>query len=84
MNPYLATALILAAMAEGIEKQITPPEMTTGNAYDEPDREGLPDTWAASLDLFARSEFIGTWLGEGYRRVMLKPNNMNAGSLKAM
>ena len=69
VNPYLATALILAAMAEGIERQITPPAMTTGNAYDAPDRDGLPDTWAASLDLFAESEFIGTWLGEGYRRV---------------
>ena len=59
--------------------------MTTGNAYDAPDREGLPDTWAASLDLFARSEFIGTWLGEGYRRVYAETKQYERhGSLKAM
>ena len=69
VNPYLATALILAAMAEGLEKNIEPPQMITGNAYDAPDREGLPDTWLDALSLFEQSDFIGTWLGEGYRKV---------------
>ncbi|MGC6484811.1 MAG: glutamine synthetase family protein [Candidatus Puniceispirillales bacterium] len=69
VNPYLATALILGSMAEGLEQQITPPPMTTGNAYDAPQRDGLPDTWLEALDLFAESPFIGRWLGEEYRHV---------------
>lgn len=69
VNPYLATALILGAMADGIDQQIAPPPMITGNAYDTPDREGLPDTWHEALDLFAGSDFIARWLGEGYRHV---------------
>lgn len=69
INPYLAIALILSAMAEGVSGQKTSPAMTTGNAYDNPDREGLPDTWAAALQLFRDSAFIGRWLGEDYRHV---------------
>lgn len=69
VNPYLATALILAAMAEGIKQRIAPPPITTGNAYAAPDRDGLPETWAAALDLFGDSDFIARWLGESYRKV---------------
>jgi glutamine synthetase len=72
VNPYLATALILAAMVEGIDQQIAPPPMITGNAYDAPDREGLPDTWHEALDLFSQSSFIATWLGEGYRHIYVE------------
>jgi glutamine synthetase len=72
VNPYLATTLILAAMAEGIDQKIAPPPMTTGNAYDAPDREGLPDTWHEALDLFAGSPFIANWLGEAYRHVYVE------------
>ena len=43
--------------------------MTTSNAYDAPQRDGLPDTWLEALDLFAESPFIGRWLGEEYRHV---------------
>jgi glutamine synthetase len=69
VNPYLLSTLILAAMVEGIDQQIAPPPITTGNAYDSPDREGLPQTWHAALDLFANSSFITTWLGEHYQHV---------------
>lgn len=69
INPYLAIALILAAAAEGLREQNPAPALTTGNAYENPDRAGLPDTWAESLRLFRDSDFIGRWLGEGYRHV---------------
>ena len=71
-NPYLATALILAAMAEGIRRKIKPPPITTGNAYDAPLRDGLPATWAEALELFGGSDFIARWLGEDYRRVFME------------
>lgn len=72
INPYLATALILAAMVEGMEGKIMPPAMITGNAYDTPDRTGLPVTWAAALQRFRESDFIGRWLGEEYRHVYVE------------
>ena len=69
INPYLTTALILAAMVDGITNQITPPDMTTKNAYDAPNRDGLPATWAAANEMFSQSTFIKTWLGEAYTHV---------------
>jgi len=69
INPYLATTLILGAMAEGMAQKITPPPVTTGNAYAAPDREGLPATWAEANARFRDSAFIGRWLGEEYRHV---------------
>ena len=68
-NPYLSIALILAAMAEGIEKKLTPPPITTGNAYDQPDREGLPNSWGEANARFAASDFAKKWLGEDMVRV---------------
>lgn len=69
INPYLTTALILAAMVDGITNQTTPPDMTTKNAYDAPNRDGLPATWAAANEMFSQSAFIKTWLGEAYTHV---------------
>ena len=69
INPYLAIALILAAMVEGIEQKITPPPITTGNAYDAPDRDGLPTSWAEANRVFAESDFTKSWLGEDLVRV---------------
>ena len=69
VNPYLATTLILGAMAEGMADKITPPAITTGNAYASPDREGLPATWAEANACFRASTFIGRWLGEEYQHV---------------
>ena len=68
-NPYLSIALILAAMAEGMEQKLTPPPITTGNAYDQPDREGLPNSWGEANARFAESDFAKKWLGEDMVRV---------------
>jgi glutamine synthetase len=69
INPYLTTALILAAMADGIKNRITPPNMTIKNAYDAPNREGLPATWAEANQMFSQSAFIKSWLGAEYTHV---------------
>lgn len=74
-NPYLTIALILAAMVEGIEQKLSPPEMTTGNAYDNPDRAGLPNTWGEALMRFAESDFTKKWLGEDLVRVYAATKN---------
>ena len=68
-NPYLSIALILAAMAEGMEQKLTPPPITMGNAYDQPDREGLPNSWGEANARFAGSDFAKKWLGEDMVRV---------------
>ena len=68
-NPYLSIALILAAMAEGIDQRLTPPPITTGNAYDQPDREGLPNSWGEANARFADSDFAKKWLGDDLVRV---------------
>ena len=69
INPYLTTALILSAMVDGISNKITPPAMTEKNAYDAPNRAGLPATWAEANDMFAKSAFIKDWLGAEYAKV---------------
>ena len=74
-NPYLTIALILAAMVEGIEQKLSPPAMTTGNAYDNPDRAGLPNTWGEALMRFAESDFTKKWLGEDLVRVYAATKN---------
>ena len=68
-NPYLTTALILGAMAEGIENRLDPPPITTGNAYENPNRADLPQDWAEANRIFAESAFIKKWLGEEYAHV---------------
>lgn len=68
-NPYLATAIILASMAEGIKHKLNPPEATTGNAYDNLDLEGIPQSWAEANRIFMDSAFIRDWLGEACQRV---------------
>ena len=70
-NPYLTTTLILGAMAEGIENRLEPPAMTTGNAYESPNRASLPQTWAEANRIFAESTFIKKWLGAEYAHVFI-------------
>lgn len=65
-NVYLVSAAVLAAMADGIERQLVPPPITTGNAYAAPLRDGLPKTWAEALDSFAASRFLRDWLGDSF------------------
>lgn len=69
-NPYLALAVILAGMLDGIEKKAKSPPALTGNAY-ESGAAHLPRRWDEALDLFARSKFIERALGKDFKKLFL-------------
>lgn len=63
VNPYLATAALIAAGLHGVDKAIEPPEALTGNAY----ASGLPTvptTLREALELWENSELARTAFGE--------------------
>jgi glutamine synthetase len=61
-NPYLVTAWVLAGIHHGLTRQLEPPPLTTGNAYEKPG-EPLPLQWGAAIERFADSEFATRYLG---------------------
>jgi len=61
-NPYLVLAWVLAGMLHGLEHELEPPAVLTGNAYVQ-DGEPLPTTWAQAIEQFSRSEFARAALG---------------------
>ncbi len=69
-NPYLALAVILAGMLDGIEKKMKAPPALTGNAY-ESTAAHLPRRWDEALDLFARSTFIDRAFGKAFKKMFL-------------
>ena len=56
VNPYLALAAMIAAGLDGIEQDMTPAGMFTGNAYIA-DLPRIPATLADAAKLFTQSEF---------------------------
>ena len=64
-NPYLVVASVLAGMLDGIDRELTPPEPITGNAYAllEP---SVPGSWGEALDLFERSAFARRAFGDRF------------------
>ncbi len=70
MNPYLATAAIIAAGLDGIDRELTPPEPQGINFYDlslaQVDALGverLPENLDAALDALEADEFLAEALG---------------------
>jgi glutamine synthetase len=64
VNPYLASAAVLASMRDGMTRQTDPGEPSMGNAYDEHHAAELPMTlWDAAIE-FDRSEYVATTLGK--------------------
>jgi glutamine synthetase len=61
-NPYLATAAILAAIIDGLEQEIAPPEAIVGNAHKQL-QASLPATWHDAIETFAGSKFCRNFLG---------------------
>jgi glutamine synthetase len=61
-NPYLVLAWVLGGMLHGLENQLEPPAVLTGNAYVQ-DGEPLPTTWAQAIEKFGGSEFARATLG---------------------
>lgn len=62
-NPYVALAVVLAGIAEGIEKQIAPSTPVTGDSYSQQEAT-LPINWWKALEVARRSSFIDERLGE--------------------
>ncbi len=63
LNPYLATAALVAAGLHGIENELEMPEITSGNAYAS-DAARLPTTLQGARDRLASSQVANSALGE--------------------
>ncbi|MCD8149568.1 MAG: type I glutamate--ammonia ligase [Clostridiales bacterium] len=77
-NPYLVSALCLAAGMDGIEHQIMPPESIRKNIYQLSDEEcsqlgiqQLPTNLRIALDAMEKDEFVRRVLGEHISTVYL-------------
>jgi len=69
-NPYLAVAGILAGALMGIERKMEAPAPTEGDAYTH-HPHSLPRFWADALRALESSAFVGEYIGEEMRRVLL-------------
>ena len=58
-TPYLALAGTLAAVLDGLERRIEPPEPLADSAYQRDDLELLPATLEESLERFETDEALG-------------------------
>jgi glutamine synthetase len=77
-NPYLAAAVVLAGIEEGIARQLDPGPPVTGNGYlaaeqerdASPGRE-LPQTWLEAINRAAASPFLESALGAEFLKIFL-------------
>lgn len=67
-NPYIALALILAAMLEGVNDGRDPGPQIDGATPPE-SANTLPGSWLGAVDRFEQSEFVHDALGEEFTRV---------------
>lgn len=83
-NPYLAAAVVLSGIEEGIARQLDPGPPITGNGYlvAERGREAergcaagpgrdLPQTWLEAIDRAAASAFLERALGAEFLKIFL-------------
>ncbi|MDN5382548.1 glutamine synthetase family protein [Streptomyces sp. LB8] len=64
VNPYLSHAILIAAMADGLENRIDPGEPQQGSSYDAQDRfTRLPLNLGEALELFVADDVIRDALG---------------------
>jgi glutamine synthetase len=64
VNPYLATAAVVAAGLAGIEEQLDLEPAYEGNAYGDADAPRVPTSLAEALDLWRGSEFARRAFGD--------------------
>jgi glutamine synthetase len=64
VNPYLATAAVIAAGFAGIEEELELEPQFEGNAYGDPDAPHVPTSLAEALDLWRGSEFARRTFGD--------------------
>ena len=65
-NPYLALAALVAAAADGIAKEMTPPPPVAGDAYVRDDIEALPTSLESALLAFRQDVALRRALGERF------------------
>lgn len=67
-NPYLVMAAMLAGGLYGLENQITPPELFSGNAYALPEKKArrVPLTLGEAAKSFLGSKVARAYLGEEF------------------
>jgi glutamine synthetase len=63
MNPYLATAAMLAAGLKGIEEELTLPSPYNGDAYSDNEKNQIPKTLRDARDQLLSSEMLGEAFG---------------------
>jgi glutamine synthetase len=66
LNPYLAFAASLAGGLHGIEKQLEPPPLTRGNAYELKDAPPIPLSLPEALERFRASALAREWFGDEF------------------
>lgn len=71
-NPYLTGAVILGALASGLEEKTDPGPQTTGNGYAQADAgNGVPPDWRSAIELASGSGFLRSTLGEEMHRTFI-------------
>ncbi|MCC6703927.1 MAG: glutamine synthetase, partial [Thermomicrobiales bacterium] len=63
-NPYLAFAAAIAAGLDGIERQIEPPPVFRGNAYEAREFPRIPRTLYEAIECWAESDIARRAVGE--------------------
>ena len=58
MNPYLATAAMLAAGLKGIEEELKLPSPYNGDAYSDKEKNQIPKTLRDARDQFVSSKML--------------------------
>jgi glutamine synthetase len=64
VNPYLATAAVVAAGLAGIDENLPLEPAFEGNAYDDPTAEHVPTSLAEARDLWVGSDFARRIFGD--------------------
>jgi glutamine synthetase len=63
-NPYLAFAATIAGGMHGIEHEVEPPEMFSGNAYEAPDIPRVPSSLHEAIEAFEGSQIARQAFGD--------------------
>jgi glutamine synthetase len=67
-NPYLALAVLLSAVMDGIEQNISPGDPVSGDGYSQ-ETETLPVYMPDAVQLFSESDFVRNSLGPELQRI---------------
>ena len=85
-NPYLATAAVLMAGLDGIERKLEPPPPLEGLIYEQPEAENcppLPRSFDAALEALAGDEYLNAAMGEDLVRIFLEIKGVELARSKA-